>query len=225
MFNALIFDLDDTLYSERDFVKSGCKAVARHLAAVTGCSVEAIFELMMDTFDRQGRHMVFPEVIEKLGPSTPPLQDLVDIYRQHKPSIELPSGYRELLARLSRTWKLGIITDGLPEIQKRKVEALGLEKIIENIIYTWEYGMERQKPHPHSFTLMLENLGVGPERALFIGDNPDKDLQGAHGIGMKAAHVCTPSWGNSVGIETSRVVPDYCIETLLDLPQILQQAN
>jgi putative hydrolase of the HAD superfamily len=225
MIQALVFDLDDTLYQERDFVTSGYQAVARHLAGRCGCSFESAFSIMMTTLDTMGRDKVFPALLARLPDVSIPLAELVAVYRQHSPMICLFPGYLELLRELARRYRLGVITDGLPDVQERKVRALGLESVVEKILYTWEYGLERQKPHPFAFSLMLEALHADPESALFVGDNPDKDCRGAHGIGMKCAEVWHfPSKEYPSGLR-AKDRPEFVINTLLELPQILEQMS
>ena len=225
MLRALVFDLDNTLYLERDFVLSGYRAVARHLSDKSRCSYENVFAAMMETLDAKGRHMVFPMLLERFPDISLSISELIDVYRQHKPAICLYPGYLGLLRRLSRQYRLGVITDGLPAVQARKIRALGLRSVMDKVIYTWEYGSEKEKPHPLSFSLMLEFLGAEPASALYIGDNPDKDCRGAHGVGMKFVQVCHPA---STGYRPGTAVcenPEYVIETLLQLPQILQHMN
>ena len=60
MLRALVFDLDDTLYLEKDFVMSGYQAVARHLAETKRCSFEAALSVMLNSFEQNGRHSVLP---------------------------------------------------------------------------------------------------------------------------------------------------------------------
>ncbi len=175
MIEALVFDLDDTLYLESDFVTSGYRAVARYVARSYGCCLRDVFHTMMSVFVSQGRELVLPVVVRRFLSDKVPLSELVDIYRCHTPRIHLFPGYEDLLGRLRETYKLGIITDGLPEVQRRKVHSLGLEGKIDKIIYTWEYGIERQKPHPQSFTVMMDFLHTSPLSTLYVGDSQDKD--------------------------------------------------
>jgi putative hydrolase of the HAD superfamily len=225
LLQALVFDLDDTLYLERDFVMSGYRAVARHLAASNQCSFESVLSTMMEILDAKGRHMVFPILMERFPDVSSSISELIDVYRQHTPAINLYPGYLELLRKLSRHYRLGVITDGLPAVQARKIRALGLRSVMDKIIYTWEYGSEKEKPHPLSFSLMLEFLRADPGSALYIGDNPEKDCRGAHGVGMKFVQVCPPaSNGNGSGTAVHEN-PEFVIETLLQLPQILEHMN
>jgi putative hydrolase of the HAD superfamily len=130
-----------------------------------------------------------------------------------------------LLRDFARQYRLGVITDGLPSVQEKKVRALGLENLMEKILYTWEYGSEKQKPHPLPFSLMLESLGTTPENALFIGDNPDKDCRGAHGVGMKCAEIRHAESVQNRSHSIAQDTPEYIIDTLFQLPQILRQMS
>jgi putative hydrolase of the HAD superfamily len=225
MIQAIIFDLDDTLYPEKDFVESGYRSVARHIAGCWNYSFDEVFSSMMMSFDSSGRETVFPNLLLRFPEITLSLDEFVQIYRQQNPAIHLFRGYRELLRDLSGKYRLGLITDGLPEVQKRKVKALGLDIIIGNIIYSWEYGSERQKPHPHSFSAMLELLQSAPQNALFVGDNPEKDGKGAKNVGMQYVqirHFQAKQSGSGQAIqETSELI----LGSLLELPHMLQQWN
>jgi putative hydrolase of the HAD superfamily len=116
-----------------------------------------------------------------------------------------------------------VITDGLPAVQERKVRALGLESIPEKIIYSWEYGAERGKPHPLSFSLMLESFRTDPQSALFVGDNPEKDGRGAHGVGMQYAQIRHAPLPAVSPDEAGYGRSEFVIHSLFQLPQILQQ--
>ena len=184
MIRAILFDLDDTLYPESEFALSGYRSVAREAAANGECAYDAAFDCMQTAFREEGREAVFPGFLARFPGLRMTLEDMVRVYREHVPEISLFPGYRELLEELGKNFRLGIITDGLPAVQRSKVRALGIEKLFEKIVYTWDYGKERQKPHPYPFALMLETLQIPPQSALFVGDNPEKDGMGAIGAGM-----------------------------------------
>ncbi len=223
MIQALVFDLDDTLYLESDYVASGYRAVARHIAESFGCPFKEVFYTMMATFASQGRQKVLPVLIKRfLNPSIS-MDYLVEVYRQHNPKIQLFPGYYGLLRKLSRQYRLGIITDGMPKVQKRKVQTLRLNTVMDRIIYTWEYGIEKEKPHPLPFSLMMESLQADPEVSLFVGDNLIKDCRGAHRIGMKCAQFRHPARNRSHSNRKSEEQPDFVIDCLYQLPQIMQQ--
>lgn len=222
MVEAIVFDLDDTLYPERNFVESGYRAVARHLANVYGGDFDGLFSTMITTWDRSGKQMVFPSLLKQFPEIPLSMSELIHVYRRHTPQISMFPGYWELLQALRCHYRIGIITDGLPEVQERKVMALGLDGIMNAIIYTWKYGPDKQKPHPLPFYLMLDYLQTYPESSLFVGDNAEKDWKGALAAGMKYVHV-----QNSNGDNTSlpEKMPESVIRSLHQLPAILQDLN
>jgi putative hydrolase of the HAD superfamily len=222
---ALLFDLDDTLYSERDFVASGYRAVARYATRRHCCNEARVFEYMMNVLANEGRRSVLPMLTRRFLDPSVPLAELVSVYRDHDPVIRPFPGYVGLLKRLRRRYALGLITDGLPAVQRRKVAALRLDGVFDRIIYTWEHGREKQKPHPHSFLLMAQELGVAPEDVTCIGDNESKDGEGAWGVGMQFVHACTVSSHKSRPVRTRGSTAGRHLESLHRLPELLVALN
>jgi len=167
MIKAVIFDLDDTLYQETDYVKSGFCAVAKEFG--DSAVAERLFKLFSD--DNKN-------VYQRAGFSEEECQRCIDIYRNHYPDIHLNKEDKSLLQKLKADgYKLGIITDGTPERQKRKIDALGLCGIMDNIIITDGLGgIEFRKPNPRSFELMRDFFGVRFDEMMYVGDNPEKDF-------------------------------------------------
>jgi putative hydrolase of the HAD superfamily len=189
MIRALVFDLDDTLYCERDFVCSGFLAVAQRMAAVCGADCADIHDFMLAELSAAGRGQVLPAILRRFPDCGFELPDLVSIYRNHVPAIRLFDGCRDLLVRLRKSYRLGLLTDGNPQVQRAKCGALGLGDLFDQMIFTWDFGQEREKPHPFPFRLMLDRLAAAASQALFIGDNIEKDCRGARSVGMKSIRV------------------------------------
>jgi putative hydrolase of the HAD superfamily len=224
MIEAVLFDLDDTLYPEREFVMGGFRAVARQIAQAASLRSEDVLEAMLITYETCGRQAVLPAAMSKFLNSSFQIADLVEVYRNHTPLLSMPRGYGRLLRELRLQYKLGIITDGIPAIQRRKIKALGLEDTVDNIICTWDHGSEKEKPDPLGFSLMLQQLCLEPAQAIYVGDNPGKDCIGAHRARMKFVLVRTPGRnGNGTSHETGRA--EFVIESLHQLPQTLQTAE
>ena len=219
MIQAIVFDLDDTLYPENEFALGGYRAVARAAANLDECVYETAFDCMRAAFYEAGRKEVFPCLLARFPGLGMTLEDMVRIYREHVPEISLFPGYRPLLEEFGKNYRLGIITDGLPAVQRGKVRALGIEELFDRIVYSWDYGRERQKPHLYPFALMLEALGIPPHSALFVGDNPEKDGAGARGAGMRYVRVAT----STHGLPTRALPDEIVIENLRQLPRILIQ--
>jgi len=218
MIRALIFDLDDTLYCERDFVSGGFRAVAQRLAAICGSDWEETHEFMLAKLSLAGRRQVFPAVLERFPAAGLRLEDFVSIYRSHIPEIRLYDGYAELLGKLRKFYRLGLVTDGNPQVQRTKCGALRLEEYFDQMIFTWDHGEEKEKPHPFAFRLALDRLGVEASEALFIGDNVEKDCHGARSIGMKSIRVRKEGPDREAKHEEDA---DIVIDSLIQLPFIL----
>ena len=105
------------------------------------------------------------------------IRELVDAYRNHAPRICF---YGDVLPCLSQLKlhgvKTGIITDGYVQTQRNKLEAVNAYAYFDYIIITEELGREYWKPHPRSFELMSQRLGVPFDQMIYVGDNPEKDF-------------------------------------------------
>ena len=178
---GMIFDLDDTLYSEKDYVKSGCKAVASYIGK------EEVADRFWSNFIN-GLPM-FDEYLEQIG-SLELKTEFLKIYRSHKPEIHLYEGVLELIKYLKNNGiKVGIITDGRPEGQRNKIAALGLDKLIEDIIITDELGgLQFRKPNDIAFRIMQCRWRIPYEQLIYVGDNPKKDFQAVRQLGMEGIY-------------------------------------
>ena len=144
---VVVFDLDDTLYKEFDFVKSAYQEIADYVGH------PELFPQMMQWM--KAGDNVFKKVNICLGKDTP-IPKYLDIYRNHYPIISLSNGVADTLTELKyRKVILGLITDGRSISQRNKIKALGLERWIEekNIIISEEFGSEKTDEKNFHFLL------------------------------------------------------------------------
>ena len=221
---ALLFDLDDTLYLEGEFVASGYRALARHVERRFGPPSREVFLAMMTTFSASGRLAVLPMVSDRFTGGKFPVSEMVELYRQHRPLIRLLPGYSELLGRLGRRFKLAVVTDGLPAVQRRKATVLGLDRLVDAVVCTWDFGRDRQKPDPLPFERVLHEMRIPARDALFVGDNAEKDGRGAANAGLGFVHV-RQRLSRQRSRYCSEVRPVGFVESLFQLPQLLDQLN
>ncbi|MBN2065127.1 MAG: HAD family hydrolase [Sedimentisphaerales bacterium] len=182
---AIVFDMDDTLYPERDYIRSGYRAVADFLADEQNQAGE-IFAILWDIFSHDPREKVFDQVLTRLNIDPDPLliTKLIALYREHKPQICPLPGVIELLAKLrAGGYKLGLISDGYLPGQQYKLEALGLKECFDHIIFTESLGRENWKPAPLAFEMMARALDTTPGECLYIGDNLKKDFISPNALG------------------------------------------
>lgn len=180
--SAVVFDLDDTLYSEKQYVRSGYHAVASAISQLKDMEAK-----LWDEFEVG--NPAIDIVLKEEGIYTEELKNFcLSIYRTHKPNISLYGGVTDMLKELHRRGvNVGIITDGRPEGQKAKIEALGLESMVDAIIITDDLGgVEYRKPCDIAFRLMKERIGDGRYSTMcYVGDNIKKDFIAPEKLGMK----------------------------------------
>lgn len=174
---GVIFDLDDTLYSEKEYVKSGYKQVSDCLGGG--------FEDKLWFFFENGRPAI-DDLLKEINRECE-RETVLNIYRSHKPSINLYDGIASIIEELKRQGiKVGIITDGRPIGQRNKLEALGLFDIVDDVIITDELGGEQfKKPCDIAFRIMMTKWRLDPSEVIYVGDNVNKDFQAPRQLGMK----------------------------------------
>ena len=129
------------------------------------------------------------------------------------PARQLASTTHALLESLrDRGLKLGLVSNAIdpPELLRRDLEQLGVAQRIDVAVFSSELG--RRKPDPAIFLHALDELGVAPERALFVGDRPAVDVAGAAALGMKT---CQALW--FVADEDEEPEPDFRAFTQMDV--------
>ena len=190
LIRALIFDLDDTIYLEQDYVMSGYNAVANYLSNSTGLDRQTLFDTLHAGYHGGNRHRNFEKLLSRFGLSTP-IERLVDIYRWHSPSLELPPDSQRALKRASRRYRVGMITDGRPDTQNRKIDALGIRRYFEKIVIN-DLTKGHSKYEPNSFYEMLAYLALPACETAYVGDNLCKDFIWPMRLGMSSICVRRP---------------------------------
>jgi putative hydrolase of the HAD superfamily len=206
---AVVFDLDDTLYAYRRFVLSGFREVARHLQRTRGADASGVFRRLASASRGPDRGRELQVIAADLGLTDRDLARLIEILRHHEPGMHLPRPSQRLLGALrAGGWRLGVLTNGAPEIQARKVRALGLSRHVDAVVYAAACGSGRGKPDPAAFAEVAGRLGVAPRRAVMVGDDEACDIAGATGAGMRAIR-CAVWRGGHGSTAGSRVVTRF----------------
>ena len=215
MIEAVAFDLDDTLTLERDYVRSGFRAVADYLQGRVAAECDW-YGALWRNFESGERGQAFDRVLREaaLAPAPALVAELVRVYREHRPTISLFPDVAAALERLPLPRaRLGVITDGVVISQRTKFEALGLAPYFGHVIYTDGWGLEFRKPHPRGFLEFERLAAVPPERCAYFGDNPAKDFTTPHARGWLTVRVWRPGGLNeacpSAPGEVDRTVRDF----------------
>jgi putative hydrolase of the HAD superfamily len=185
---AIIFDLDDTLYLERDFVMSGFHAVASWVSRETGVLG---FDLTCQSLFNQGqRSKIFDTAVSRHELPIAIVDRLIEIYRNHSPNISLAPDAANYLARAPKTQKYGLITDGHLVTQLAKIRSLKLEPILDFIVCTDAWGKAYWKPHSLSFETIERHFNLNGASLAYVADNPSKDFMTPKSRGWRTVQIC-----------------------------------
>ena len=226
MITTVVFDLDDTLYDEIEYCKSGFAAVAEFLAdRLDGTDSEQTYNILWRQFISGNRTKTFNAALDELKISYDDniINDMVGIYRNHKPDIKLPPDSRKVLCLLSKKYTLGLLTDGFLPAQKLKVQALDIEKYFKSIIYTEEFGRDFWKPSSVGFTKIMDNLDSRPENTVYIADNEKKDFIAPNQLGILTIQLIRPARIRRFADRGSDVSAREIIDQISRLPALLEE--
>lgn len=173
---AVAFDLDDTLFREWDYVRSGYSAVAKLIADATGADAAKLAAMMM-----RHRPLGFEAVLSYIkgmpGAEMFTVDSMIEAYRSHEPVIDLRPDARNTLEALARAGAdLLLITDGSTRHQRAKIKALGIADLFEPgaIIISEESGGDKTTMVP--WKLAADIYGKPGTRFFYVGDNLRKDF-------------------------------------------------
>jgi putative hydrolase of the HAD superfamily len=202
----VIFDLDDTLYYEIDFLKSAYFEIANSLAEleeIKSCA-EEIFEKMFQLFE--DKENVFENIVDKYNISSFTVKDLISKYRNHVPYISLSLNTINILNYLKdNNIEMGIITDGRSKQQRSKINALGLDKYIKYTIISEEIGTE--KPNLKNYKIIEDKFRGEDITFYYVGDNLQKDFVTPNKLGWVT--VCLRDKGFNIHSQEIEVPKEY----------------
>ncbi|MBM1106755.1 HAD family hydrolase [Aurantibacter crassamenti] len=162
---VIVFDLDDTLYNEIDYLRSAYIEIAKKVDAQNW---RELFVQMFSLY--RNKENVFDFLTSSYPISK---EDLILSYREHYPNINLFPGVLAFIEAIkAKDGKIAIITDGRELTQTSKIKALGLTSLIDAIVISEVIGSE--KPADRNFTT-IEKKFPGCQY-YYIADNLKKDF-------------------------------------------------
>lgn len=221
MIKIIVFDLDDTLFPEHEFVLSGFHAVSNWL--LENCSVSGFYEIAQELFQSKKRGKIFNLALDQLEikHDTTLIQELVKVYREHNPNIHLHEDAAWAINYFRKHKKMGMITDGYLKTQKNKVKALNISSNFDAVIYSDSYGRENWKPSLLPYQKLMEVTKCQGNECLYIGDNPQKDFVTAKKLGWRTIRIKRQGGEYSdISVEDSYAA-DIDITSLFCLEEVL----
>ena len=217
--NALLFDLDNTLYDrDESFIRWAQWFVRERLGLHDDSACAATIDLLvrLDTNGYGAREALFREIKQHHPALTATVEELVAaFYQEHVSALSLNNATQELLNALQAAGvPFGIVTNGSPN-QLLKIRQLGLDQRTSCIYVSAIVGVK--KPEPAIFLVAAACLGIPPHGILFVGDNPEPDIVGAANVGMRTAWLHRgQQWPAHLG-----PAPDYTSDSLNNLVTII----
>lgn len=173
------------------------------------------------TLEELDQIALFAEAFEAIGYRLPPdlLREVAELdHDAFAKSVLIEADTMETLEKLRADGlRLGLVSNVslLPDLMHRDLESFGLRPLLDGAVFSSEIGV--RKPRPHIFHHVLDQVGVGPGDALFVGDRLVDDIAGAHAVGMRA--VLTRQYRQEVPEDDIR--PDAVIGRIPELPGVI----
>ena len=222
--STIIFDLDNVLYNERDYIHAAYREIAAFISERYRLQKEQIYQKLL--IDLQTKTSLYPhlfdDLLADLGLNKSVLPNILNIYANTNVDLKLFEGAKHLLKTLKKQKiRLGLVTNGNVETQKNKVRLLGIEKYFDAVVYARDLGKE--KPNPAVYRVTLETLRSKPEETICIGDNPYTDFLGAKKLGIRTVRYLN---GEFKEVKLSREYEaDLAVRNLEELAEIIAQSN
>ncbi|MCK5824473.1 MAG: HAD family hydrolase [Ichthyobacteriaceae bacterium] len=208
---VFVFDLDDTLYKEIDYLKSAYKTIVKTVKIDFDTNLS--FSKLYTKYSNQEN--VFEYIISVNKDI--PLDYLLNIYRFHFPDINISNSIFNFLGKLKQcNYKIGVITDGRSITQRNKLKALGIENLVDEILISEEFGSE--KPNDNNY-LFFQNK-YPAYKYFYIGDNVRKDFVTPNKLGWNTIGVKDI---DNVNIHTQKIdvkdvfLPNIWVEKITEI--------
>jgi putative hydrolase of the HAD superfamily len=219
---AIVFDLDDTLYPERQYVHSGYRAIEAHLHSRLGMEghfadwLWARFEAgqASGAFDAMSDAFALDLSAEQIG-------QLVEVYRHHRPRLKAYEGVTPMLESLARFRPLGLVSDGFLPAQSLKLDAVGLRGFFQAVVFTEAMGREFWKPSLAGFKRIADQLGVDHSQCCYVGDNPAKDFVAPRQLGWRTVQLKLPGQVHSHKAAPADGEPEAIVHSIQSLETLL----
>jgi HAD superfamily hydrolase (TIGR01549 family) len=197
LINTIVFDADGTLYDETHAKIKAELLTAEFISNKSNVSLELIYNTFREVKDqitsdfigmpdRNDRKKWYEETLQRIGVISITKEEASEyywqiIYHNIKPYFDL----MYVIPKLAKNYKLFILTDELLEIQRKKLDRLGLKNFFVKVISSDQIG--ETKPSQKLFNYALNMVGELPSDVIIVGDNPSKDIRGGNSIGMHTA--------------------------------------
>jgi len=219
MMKAMFFDLDNTLYDAQQYFLGAFNNISKYISLKYNIPKQEVHKALVELWSE--KTSMYPHLLDDLLGLFHIDQDstkvIVKIFNEYTGKLEPYPDVFPVLQMLRQTgYKLGIITDGDVERQKRKIESLKFEPLFDVIIYAKE---TESKPSSLPFLASLEKLKANATDVFYVADNPLIDFKGAKEAGLKTIRILR---GEFTKVPRNEYI-DFEIEKLEELLEIINK--
>ncbi len=211
---AVIFDLDDTLWPIAPTIQRAEKALADWIRVnapqvaarwdvntlkLLRASLVAAKPAMANDVMALRRGTIFA-AFEECGGSATQAEQAFEYFRAERQKVEFYPDALPTLARLSKRFRLGVISNGFAN-----VDAIGIAHHFEAVVSAHEVGVS--KPAREIYAACAERMSLAPAQLLYVGDDPANDVVGPSQAGWSAAWInrSEREWPETIGVSYSSV--------------------
>jgi HAD superfamily hydrolase (TIGR01549 family) len=185
-FSLFIFDLDNTIYNEEDYLFQAYLAISDRFASIiSDYNGKELYNILKDLYFKEGREKLFDKFLDIVNLDKSYLTDCLNILRTFKPEkpLIINEEVKELLMSLESMGKsIFVLTNGNTEQQKNKIKNILWDGMDETIRFIYADEIE-PKPSPAGVLNILKITGIENKSAIFIGDK-DTDRKCAENGGI-----------------------------------------
>ena len=186
---AIFFDFDDTLQSRKGAYRLYCESfLTKYFPDIDEEERLRKLDEMEEYVDGgyKDREVYFPEIIDLWKwDNYPPMQELYDSFNfDFGKYIVLLDGAVDVLNKIKeKGYILGCITNGVSSLQNIKLDTAGIRDMFDVVVVSGDIGI--YKPDRRIFDEAIRRAGVKNEEAMFVGDHPVNDIEGALSADMQ----------------------------------------
>lgn len=226
MIKAVIFDLDHTLFDRYGTLKEVAKMIRKMIPVDPTLSDTEVGDIMINA-DKMCVYYGWERINEHIVNHTRLLGQKID-GKQYSDAVfkcfedvAVPFSFTlPMLEKLKKEgYILGLITNGLPGLQEKKLKMLGLDSIFDRVLVTGQYGCP--KPSLKPFQMMAEWFELDPHEMMYVGDHPLNDVDASRRAGY------VPVYVNTVGSWPRPDIPQckLQVETVAEIPEVVKRYN
>ncbi len=220
MIKAIVFDLDHTLFDRYETLRAVVPSF-RHHFKINKCITDEFFTEQLIWADKNYvhhgwekifAHLIKCNIFEEIPDYNEYVEYLLCCFK--KVAVKFPFAIPVLQSLKASGYKIGLITNGRPDVQESKLSLLELKPYFDEIIISG--ATTYRKPQAEIFMLMAKKLNIQTNEMMYVGDHPVCDIDGSRKAG------CVPVWVKTTGtwvfpeIEKPEIQVDT-IEQLLDI--------